>query len=78
MLKPLKDFNVHDASELCIHRQNEFGKHKCVGCPASMAYGNTNTVLCYFIAVMSVNKYGKVQVDDGSIDEKDLPWWNRN
>lgn len=78
MLKPIKEFTSQEAARLCLERKAKAereGYNKCIGCPAAIQYAHTNMTLCYFNAMASVRHYANTLADDGSVDDKDIPYW---
>lgn len=78
MLKPFKKFSDADAAGLCKAHYNKSLIIPCRDCPAykQLVYG-TDQFACLFKMKRFVSKYFNEMIDDGSISDDDLQWWQK-
>ena len=71
MLKYIKNFTRIEADRYCKNYRDDHGS--CKGCRAYIPYCTSN--ICYFVAKDALIKARYNVADDGSVDDKDIPYW---
>lgn len=72
MFKPLKEFTPTEAATVLCKKHYPKG---CKTCPAFIEYGHSTKSMCYFTAKLSLLRNADKEADDGSVPDKDLPYW---
>ena len=78
MLKRIKDFTNADAAGLCKNNYNRALKNPCRDCPAyKQIQADSTQFACIFRMRHFVSKHLNDVLDDGSISDDQLQWWQK-
>ena len=76
MLKYLKEFSHADAQAFCKNHYNEKLINPCTHCPVYKLESG-NKYACVFKAKYFVMEHMNMMLDDGSITDADLKFWQK-